>query len=406
MLLVAVHASYGQDDARAPAFKETKDAYEKEIAQIEAECTRSVSLFPTNYVNALDVLDQAMRKTGDLDAVLAVRKEKERFSLDPVLSEEVVVAQPAQLRNLQIEHRKALQSLPKLKADKLAAAAARYLERLENLKKFLVVKGRLEDAVEVKAEIERFASKEGLSPVKPVPGGEKKEEKTEQPKISLPDNMRKGLVLYYSFDGDTGEKIEDNSGNNNHGTAYVAKPAPKGIRGGSYDFDGRKSYIVTPAIDTTKDVTWSVWVCPRSFPAANNANAQVIGLRKDAWQNSDNTSIGYVFRSNVKVSVLITYFVITGQKEGAGYATPAAQPTGKWRHLAGVIGPSGSTLYVDGKSVARSPDKTRFAAPAALIIGANDAGPQYFFNGLIDEVMVYDRALSATEILFLTNQTK
>ena len=70
-------------------------------------------------------------------------------------------------------------------------------------------------------------------------------------------------------------------------------------------------------------------------------------------------------------------------------------PTGTWTHIAGTYDGANLRLYVNGvlvKTQART--GTIFSSPNPLYIGGK--GSQ--FSGLIDEVRVYNRALSAAEI--------
>lgn len=73
-------------------------------------------------------------------------------------------------------------------------------------------------------------------------------------------------------------------------------------------------------------------------------------------------------------------------------------PTGTWRHLALTIGSGAIVLYVDGEEAGRS--STAFSSitsSTGMRIGSG-FDKSRFFNGLVDEVQVYDRVLSADEV--------
>ncbi len=86
----------------------------------------------------------------------------------------------------------------------------------------------------------------------------------------------------------------------------------------------------------------------------------------------------------------------------------SAVPLNEWTHLAGTWDGSTATLYVNGKSACSFPRLINLGLPrdtTPLIIGGNahtsaDEATENF-NGLLDEVAIYRRALSATEILRL-----
>ena len=76
-----------------------------------------------------------------------------------------------------------------------------------------------------------------------------------------------------------------------------------------------------------------------------------------------------------------------------------ALPTGAWSHLAVTYGGGFLRLYLNGAQVAQLSQTGSIVTSASpLRIGGNSIWGEYF-NGLIDEVRVYNRALSATEIL-------
>lgn len=80
-------------------------------------------------------------------------------------------------------------------------------------------------------------------------------------------------------------------------------------------------------------------------------------------------------------------------------SAPEPLPLGKWVHLAGTFDGRMMRLYVDGKEVAtmERPGSIR-PNDFRLHLGNYAEGHQAFFRGLLDEVRIYRRALSATEI--------
>jgi hypothetical protein len=85
-------------------------------------------------------------------------------------------------------------------------------------------------------------------------------------------------------------------------------------------------------------------------------------------------------------------------------STDATVPTGRWTHVAAVIDSDGGTIYVDGE-----PETTlegfsgEFDAidGGELALGAFGLSGSEYFNGRIDEVTLYDRALSDAEVAAL-----
>lgn len=208
---------------------------------------------------------------------------------------------------------------------------------------------------------------------------------------------RDAMLLYYSFDQEDAARAKDDSGNGRDATVTNAKWHANGRRGGAFAFDGRSAFLTTPQLENTGDVTWSVWICPKSFAAVSDSMPmQVIGLTGNAWvYNSNNTAIYF----RVSGDDLILGFMVQHDNVTELGLKPKAAPTlNEWHHLAVTISDEGRALYLDGELVAKDDDKTRFGSKCAMTIGANDNGPQRYFNGLIDEVLVLNKALTADEI--------
>jgi arabinan endo-1,5-alpha-L-arabinosidase len=76
--------------------------------------------------------------------------------------------------------------------------------------------------------------------------------------------------------------------------------------------------------------------------------------------------------------------------------TPVKQ--GEWAHVAATFDQGAWALYVDGKSAGEGKVAADFVSPAVYGIGRNLAGGPRPFKGLIDELRLYNRALSPREV--------
>ncbi|HWT92082.1 MAG TPA: LamG-like jellyroll fold domain-containing protein, partial [Solirubrobacteraceae bacterium] len=77
---------------------------------------------------------------------------------------------------------------------------------------------------------------------------------------------------------------------------------------------------------------------------------------------------------------------------------PAALPVGQWSHLAVTSDGQTARIFVDGQPVATGPSTTLMETAGPLRIGGNGVWTEEDFRGRIDEVRVYDRALTADQI--------
>jgi uncharacterized repeat protein (TIGR01451 family) len=205
-----------------------------------------------------------------------------------------------------------------------------------------------------------------------------------------------GLVGYWAFDEASGSVATDGSGLGNNGNIINATRVP-GESGGALSFNGN-AYVDIPnnaSMNFNGAVTMSAWINPQSIMAAN-----------------DILSHGYSVSPIQAVFMHIyqgRYEVGSQINNGTAFIAAAAVPAsdvGTFVHLAGVYDGSTWTLYRNGVAVATTPSgAVSTTVNANWAIGARGGGGSQFFNGVIDEVRLYQRALSAAEIGLLAGQT-
>ena len=101
------------------------------------------------YTDSLTELQAQAQKSADLEAALTIRMERQRMEKDPSLSQKELAPEPRSLRTLQ------QQTLAKIE-ELTGALVSETVPRLVELKKSLTIAGRLDDAVAVRAQIERL----------------------------------------------------------------------------------------------------------------------------------------------------------------------------------------------------------------------------------------------------------
>ena len=191
-----------------------------------------------------------------------------------------------------------------------------------------------------------------------------------------------GLVASYSFEN----SVEDNSGLSNDG--IVNGPTfDSGRTGLGANFDGINDYISSPTVTlpTGSVMTVSAWIYPT--------------------QQTDSTYNGIV--SWGPRTCTANNFLLSLQKNGrpsmASWCNdfvPATGPTvnfNEWNYIAAVLNGNSITLYVNNESVSGTLTSVPNVQSMKLAIGSTDY-PGRHFNGSIDEVKIWNRALSPQEI--------
>ena len=196
-----------------------------------------------------------------------------------------------------------------------------------------------------------------------------------------------GLVAAYSFNEGSGTAVGDASGTGNNGTTSNTTWSASGKYGGALSFNGTSARVNIPnssSLQLTTAMTLEAWVNPSAATAAwrdviykGNDNYYLEGTSDSAGKPAGGGTFG---GANANVY---------------GTAAPAANT---WSYLALTYDGTTLRLYVNGTQVG-SQAKTGAitTSTSQLQIGGDSIYGQYF-RGLIDEVRVYNIALSAAAI--------
>ena len=197
-----------------------------------------------------------------------------------------------------------------------------------------------------------------------------------------------GLVMSLSFDTGTATDI---SGNDNHGTINGAVAAPGRVGPGALRFDGVNDMVVVPNSDSLgleTGMTLEAWVNPSART----------GWHTVMLKEGTGTFAYEMYSNNPEINRPAAYFMDEAGALRAITGT-AALPLNTWSHLATTWDGTTMRLYVNGVQV-RSALRAgpMLATDGQLSIGGNLVWGGEFFAGMMDEVKIYDRALTAAEI--------
>jgi len=205
--------------------------------------------------------------------------------------------------------------------------------------------------------------------------------------ITSPSDM--GLARY-AFEGD----VQDASGHGFHGTANAVTYTPGKIGAQAAAFNGSSSYVSIPR-SVSDDFTVALWV--KTTDTAGGAGAQ--------WWSGKALVDGEMSGGGADwgTSIVNGKFVLgVGATSGdVTLASSVAINDGAWHHLAATRNTTSGAMevYVDGvlRGTGTGPTGSR-TWPPALRIGALQNGVGGFLNGTLDDVRLYDRILTASEI--------
>lgn len=211
------------------------------------------------------------------------------------------------------------------------------------------------------------------------------------------ESLPSGAVLHLSFDEPTVEMaagkttVRDLSGHGNHGVV-VGAGFVEGVSGQCLRFDGNKDIVTCGAdgsLDLTDAYTISAWV--RTDTPGRHSRIVDRYLHADKRGYAMFFHQGSVGAHHFRPNRPRPYYI----RGGADLAD------GRWHHCAVVANSAGAAVYVDGEIVTSRMNGATPAKPIAktLTVGNGSDGSNWFpFHGDIDEVLVFNRSLSAAEI--------
>ena len=218
--------------------------------------------------------------------------------------------------------------------------------------------------------------------------------------VKAQGQLEEGLVSYWSFDADAieGETVSDGHGEN-HGV-FVDGPMPVGgIIGEALQFDGTDDAVDlgdpedgSLDFDEETDFSISAWIRTLETPGQSTILSKGDG--------GNNARVLFKLQSEF-------VFVTLANEPGGGpkveHSSESVVGDGQWHHIVVVADRDEPTrLYVDGEldSESIASEGTDMSGDSAMWIGASvrtSGDTRRFFNGVIDDVAIWSRALEEEE---------
>lgn len=211
--------------------------------------------------------------------------------------------------------------------------------------------------------------------------------------LSIPSLAQAGLVAHWTGNGTPADSVASRDGTLVNGTGYDS-----GILGQSFRFDGANDYV-----SVADDNVWTFGNDPFSIALwvnFNSVNAGSLGSLPNVFVGHDQgggTQNKWVFFYDDDGPLS---FHINGPAVGSVFLTSPTNfnPTaGDWHHLAITRSSNTYTFYADGTSLGTRTDSRAVPnAIAPLTFGQSEG--LGFLDGRMDDIRLYDHALSAAEI--------
>ncbi|MBC8471970.1 MAG: hypothetical protein H8D56_21120 [Planctomycetes bacterium] len=204
------------------------------------------------------------------------------------------------------------------------------------------------------------------------------------------DPGTEGLVAYYAFENDA----NDSSGNEIHGTlvgdaGFAEGPAGYGM---ALNLDGDGDYVdcgLNPMLDITEQITFTYWMKAVALDKGWNT---ILSRGDDSWRSSRAGTDNFMEAA-------------VGGTSGNYLFGVTLVDDDMWHHVGAVYDGATFYLYVDGK-LDSSEESTGSITISSypLYIGNNSQNTDREWTGLIDEVTIYNRALSDLEVMYLAGK--
>ncbi len=199
-----------------------------------------------------------------------------------------------------------------------------------------------------------------------------------------------GLVAYWAFDEESGTTASDSSGNGHDGTLMGDPQWTDGYFGGGLEFDQAGDEVNVPFHEDLNQETFTITAWANVEPGSGGHRAVISGRDEPPVS-------GYIIYAEPGNK----WQFWTGVGNRWAPITGPAINLGEWDHVAGTYADGKQKFYVNGELVGEVDAQPTLNTKQEFLIGAGAnerANHEYLFKGIIDEVRVYDRALSEAEV--------
>jgi len=221
---------------------------------------------------------------------------------------------------------------------------------------------------------------------------------------TTPSTLSENLVAYWGFDDPVTSTVSDSTQFQNNGAlsgGVVQVTGGKLHEGLSFDgVNGSVSVANSPSLEITGPISLAAWVKPTAAGGWQSVLRKIVQEGSHAFPFTAYDLL-LVDNGGTSFEAKISLSGTDGSRTSA--SSSLALPYGSWYHIVGTYDGSTARIYVNGTEAGNAP----FTGPIIqtgqpLLLGRNGAGTD-LFRGILDDVRVYSRPLSPTEVQALFN---
>ena len=204
-------------------------------------------------------------------------------------------------------------------------------------------------------------------------------------------NGASGMVAAYGFEEGSGSQVTDASGHGNTGSLSGTTWVSNGRVGQALSFGSGSMITVndSASLDSTSGLTLEAWV----YPTAAGSSWENLIIKPNGDPGS--TSPCYVLQGATPPNQVPSFFISSAS---SNLVAASALPLNTWSYVAATYDGTTIRLYVNSLMVGSEPQSGAISTSTdALTIGGNTYSGQNW-TGLIDEIRIYNRALTSNEI--------
>jgi len=222
--------------------------------------------------------------------------------------------------------------------------------------------------------------------------------------VTVNNSIPSNLVAHWPFDEGNGTTTADISGNDHTATLINGPVWTTGKTGNAINFDGSNDLVNAGNFDVTgNQLTLTAWMNADQFTHLSSRDSRIIAKTTDTAVQAHYWMLSTIKRG--KTDTRLRFRLKTGTSPNSGTTTLIASSgnlaTNSWIHVAAVYDGVTMTLYKDGLAVGSTEKSGNIATNSAVVVAiANNppGGGSVPFDGTLDDIRVYDRALSAQDI--------